>query len=279
MKARYEDLRTRKGNQSFLAYQFTVPRFLLHWHYHPEYELTLITAGKGKRMVGDSHEEFHERDLVLIGPQVPHTWVSNKHEKSKHAAIVIQFSEEFIEPLIRYPECIAVRNLLNLSDKGLHFPLADKDGVDESIKLLLHRQGIDRITGLLNLLDHLSRITNVSLSTGSVKPARGTEYEKRINKVCQYIESHTDSANITDAAALVYLSDSAFCKFFKRQTGKTFSDYLNNIKISDACRLLTEGDKTIAEIAHHAGFESLTYFNRVFLRKKGITPSDFRKNH
>jgi hypothetical protein len=196
MKARYEDLRARKGSQSFLAYQFAVPRFQFHWHFHPEYELTLITSGKGKRMVGDSYEDFHEHDLVLIGPQVPHTWVSDKSIKTKPSAAVIQFTEDFIESLTNYPECTSIRTLLTRSQKGLRFSVTGNDPILESIRKLSQKKGIERITGLLTILEWLSRQKSIILASDAFRPPRGTENERRINKICQYIEEDTRDANI-----------------------------------------------------------------------------------
>ena len=106
----------------------------------------------------------------------------------------------------------------------------------------------------------------------------GKKTEGRIGKVFQYIHQHSaDTVSLGEMAALINLSESAFCKFFKRTTGKTFSDYLTDIRIGQACHLLSESDETISEVAYRSGFESLTYFNRVFLRKKGMRPREFRK--
>jgi AraC-like DNA-binding protein len=278
MKARYEDLRTKKGNQSFLAYQFSLPRFEFHWHFHPEYELTFITAGKGKRIVGDSYEDFDEHDLVLIGPKVPHTWVSAPTGTARPSACVIQFTREFIDSLTAYPECAAIRTMLTRAEKGLRFPMAQGDSIVSHLTTLSQNKGPSRITGLLAVLENLSERRSLALASESYKPSYDPENEKRINQICHYIERETTTASIRKASALIHLSESAFCKFFKRQTGKTFSDYVNTIRIGDACRMLTETDRTIADIAHATGFESITYFNRVFLRKKGVRPGDFRKN-
>jgi AraC-like DNA-binding protein len=124
------------------------------------------------------------------------------------------------------------------------------------------------------------RVTSRALASPYFLPAPGKKTEGRIGKVFQYIHRHSaETVSLSEMAALINLSESAFCKFFKRTTGKTFSDYLSEIRVGHACHLLSESDDTISEIAYRSGFESLTYFNRVFLRKKGVRPREFRKRN
>lgn len=275
MKAIYEDIASKKGNDSFLAYSFSVPAFEFKWHYHPEYELTLITKGSGKRLVGDSYENFQTGDLVLLGPDLPHTWASDEITSNVASAIVIQFSESFIDSFLKLNEFSKISSLLSASSRGLFFP--DAITLFGAIELLPELSGIEKVTSLLTILQKLTAQNCVKLSSEYFSAVKGEETETRINKVCQFIQRNT-SAHITleQTAELIHLSKSAFSKFFKRATGKTFSDYVNDMRIGNACYLLTETDKAINEIAFETGFESLTYFNRVFLKKKGVTPRTFR---
>ncbi len=276
MKAVFEDINSRKGLHSFHAFQYSVPFFKFNWHYHPEYELTLITSGSGERMVGDSYENFSSGDLVLLGPHLPHTWVSKKEKGSNAAAIVIQFSPQFIHHFFEFHECSALKKTLNSSGQGLLFQNKD-DAINEEIVKLLNKEGVEKITGLLTILDQLAKTKCSKLASSFFQPRMGKESETRINAIFQYLQKHAaEAVSLQNAAGLIHLSDSAFCKFFKRTTGKTFSDYVNEIRIGHACSLLTESDKTIAQIAYQTGFESITYFNRVFIKKKKMTPSAFR---
>lgn len=278
MRAAYEDINSKKGNQSFVTYHLNVPSFEFKWHYHPEYELTLITKGSGKRLVGDSYENFESGDLVLIGSGLPHTWVSDRISKKGSSAVVIQFSEQFLYSFLKLPEFENVERLLAVAAHGIFFPVKYSRNVGEAINTLPGKKGIDRVMGLMGILHQLSAQKPVRLASAYFNSVKGKETEKRINKVCQYIQKHSgEQISLARTASLVHLSGSAFCRFFKRVTGKTFSDYVNDIRIGNACNLLTESDKTIAEIAFESGFESLTYFNRVFLKKKNITPRDFRR--
>ena len=148
----------------------------------------------------------------------------------------------------------------------------------EVLKGLPYKSGIEKVTGLIHILDILSTVKMTTLASPFFQPLKGRENEKRINIVCQYIQKHaTETLTIHKAAALIHLSPSAFCKFFKRMTAKTFSDYVNEIRITNVCNDLLATDKQVAEIAYENGFETLTYFNRIFLKKKNMSPSSYRK--
>ncbi len=277
MKATYEDIASKKGSESFLAYTLTLPLFEFKWHYHPEYELTLITRGKGKRLVGDSYENFETGDLVLLGPNLPHTWSSDSAEYPTVSAVVTQFSENFIQRFLELDEFDKISSLLTLADRGLSF--SDSDKFSKELEQLPALAGVEKVTTLLNLLQKLTSQKHNKLSSEYFRAMKGVETESRINKVCQHIQKHSSQEiTLEHVAGLVHLSRSAFSKFFRRATGKTFSDYVNDIRIGKACFLLTETDKAISEIAYETGFENLTYFNRVFLKKKSRTPRSFRQS-
>lgn len=279
MRAAYENIESKKGGQSFVAYHRQVPSFPFQWHYHPEYELTLIVKGNGKRLVGDSYHPFTAGDLVLLGPGLPHTWASDESSPRNVSAVVIQFPASFIDPFLGHSELDAVGRLLQASRRGLCFASKPAQELARRIQALPEHKGATRITELIGILDGLAARKYSLLASEYYTPAKGG-HEQRINKVCQYIlRRSAEEVTLQKAAALVHLSDSAFCKFFRRATGKTFSDYVNEVRTGHAAHLLMETDRSISEIAFEAGFESLTYFNRVFLRKKGMQPGMFRKKH
>jgi AraC-like DNA-binding protein len=278
MKPLLENISLKKGQHSFIAFDICQTRFDFFWHYHPEYELTLIEKGKGRRLVGNSHENFESGDLVLIGPGLPHTWVSDGSSKGKVEATVIQFSADFIERFTGLDELSAINKLLLHAKQGILFKGKKSAAAIEQIKLLPSKTGVEKITGLLHILHELYKLKSVPLASAFYQPLKGKENENRINKVCQFVQKHAaEPLTIHKAAALIHLSPGAFCKFFKRITGKTFSDYVNDIRIANVCSQLMVTDKQVAEIAYGNGFETLTYFNRVFLKKKGMRPGSYRK--
>ncbi|RZJ69536.1 AraC family transcriptional regulator [Flavobacterium sp.] len=276
MKATLENVETIKGKDAFVAYAFELPNFEFKWHYHPEYELTLITEGSGKRIIGDSHESFETGDLVLIGPELPHTWSNETRNARKSSAVVIQFSSEFIKRFSGLYECRNILDLLEHCARGSFFPNPTTQ-ITKSLLELSQKTGLEKITSLLEILEKLSQVGSVALSSTVYSGSRNPENAGRINKVCRYVhENASEHIELQKAANLVSLSKSAFCKFFARNMKTSFSDYVNEIRIANACLLLTDTDLTVREIASEAGFESLTYFNRVFLKKKGLSPMRFR---
>ena len=278
MKPLLEDIGKKRGDHSFLAFELKKNRLEFYWHYHPEYELTYIINGKGRRLIGDHYEYFESGDLVLIGPGLPHTWVSDSSMKEKCEAIVIQFSVEFIERFTGLGELSSINKLLLCSKNGISINENKSKALKELIKKLPAKEGIEKITNLIYILDELSKSKITPLASSLYQPLKGSENKKRINLVCTYIQQHaTEVLTIHKAAALLHLSPSAFCKFFKRITGKTFSDYVNEIRIANVCNDLLATDKQVAEIAYENGFETLTYFNRIFLKKKNMRPSNYRK--
>ncbi len=277
MRPRLEPLNHRLSSQSFIAYEVKVPSFDFYWHYHPEYELTYIVEGKGMRLVGDSYEPFEAGDLVLIGPMLPHTWVTDKVGKTNCQALVVQFSQKFMEQLLQFSEMKILEKLFEKAERGLQWTNPGNQ-TSTLMQELLHSDDLLRFSWLLQVLHHLSAQHSTPIASLQYKPLKGNENQQRLNKVFLYVQSQfREQISLDQAAALVHLSKSAFCKFFKRASGKTFSDYTNEIRLAHACRLLVETDRSISEIATDSGFESLTYFNRIFLKKKKVRPGEFRR--
>lgn len=279
MKPLLEDIGKKRGQHSIIAFEIEQQKLDFFWHYHPEYELTLIVHGKGTRMVGDHHENFESGDLVFIGPDLPHTWMSDRHMEGNCKVVVIQFTKELIQRFIGLEEDAKINGFLSDSKRGLTINSNKNDNVKNLIKALPSKTGIDKISVFLQILHLLSTLESRTLASSFYQPLKGAENEKRINTVCQYIQKHsTEPLTIQKAASIIHLTPSAFCKFFKRITGKTFSDYVNDIRIANVCRDLIATDKQVSTIAFENGFDTLTYFNRIFLKKKGMKPSNYRKD-
>jgi AraC-like DNA-binding protein len=259
------------------AFAFEMPFFEFKWHYHPEYELTLIVKGNGMRLVGDSYLPFQAGDLVLLGSEIPHTWESDANSHENVAAVVIQFSEDFIANFMNSEAFYKIKKLLQASVQGLFFPNPLEKKFEHQMMNIAREKGVKQITALLNVLNDLAYDNYETLASPFYSPKNSKENETRINTVFNYIKQNAASTILLEqAAASVHLTTGAFCKFFKRMTGKTFSDYVNEIRIGNACNLMVHTDKTIAQIAIESGFENQTYFNRVFLKKKNCTPKQFR---
>jgi AraC-like DNA-binding protein len=275
MKAQLEDIRSEKGQSSFYAYRFQVPFFEFKWHYHPEYELTYILKGNGNRIVGNSYEQFVEGDLVLLGSNLPHTWSNKQRDHTYSEAIVIQFSKEFISPFLELHESLMIKNMLESSFRGMRF---EEDAiVIAKLIALTESSGVDRIIQLISVLDDLSKKQSTLIAPNTFHNVVSRKSEMRINKVCVFIQNNFyQKISLKEVADLIHLTESNFCKFFKKATGKTYSNYVNEIRINEACRLLAQTEKTISQISFECGFETLSYFNRVFLQLKRLTPSKYK---
>lgn len=265
------------GERSFICYEVKQAGFDFYWHFHPEYELTYIVKGRGKRLVGDSIETFGPGDFVLLGPGLPHVWVSDKETDQLAVAIVIQFSSTFASTLLSFPEMSSLGSLFKKAQLGLSIPVTRRWRPEKKMQSITGQSAGCSLILLLELLQELGNKKFRQLASSQYRLLKTGNDGKRIQKVLKFIQDHyRDRISVPQAAALLHLSDSAFCKYFKRSMGKTFSDYVNDIRITQAASLLVETDLSVAAVASDCGFENMSYFNRVFLLKRNIQPNKFR---
>jgi AraC-like DNA-binding protein len=282
MKAAYEHISAGE-RASFAFRSFAVPGFGFNWHFHPEYELTLIARGSGKRFVGDHIDDYVAGDLVLLGPNLPHTWYSQPARpvnRKAQKSVVVQFLQGFMgESFFDRPEMVDIGRLLQRSSRGLQF--AGKISRSAASQMLeMERLGpLERLTALLSILHALSRCRDCTvLSSERYAPTLRSSEQQRIDAVCSFLnERYAEPIRLEDAAELACLSISAFSRLFRRASGKTFTGYLNELRIGAACHLLTETDRRVSDIAFESGFENLSNFNRRFLEIKRMTPREYRR--
>jgi AraC-like DNA-binding protein len=276
MQARLEKI-APPGGVSFVCKRRRDPRFEFLWHRHPEYELTLVVRSRGKRFVGDSIADYGDGDLVLLGPDLPHTWHSEG--PGRHEAIVVQFSEGFLgKDFFAAPEMLPVRRLLDRSAQGLLFGGRTRRLAARRMDGMERRAGLGRLLGLLELLAFLARSREARpLSSRTFVPSLRTRDARRIDLVFGLLtERFADRITLPEAASRAHLSVPAFSRFFKRTTGKTFVRFLNELRVGHACRRLLETDRTVAQVAFECGFNNLSNFNRRFRDIKGTSPRSWR---
>ena len=279
MKAKIERV-SPGGAASFICRRRTDPRFGFYWHVHPEIELTLIVRSRGRRFVGDSIEPYEEGDLVLLGPNLPHTWDSDPRRKGPHEAVFCQFSASFLGPeFLRAPEMAGARRLLDRAAQGLRFTGRVQKAVARRMDGMERLQGLARLAALLEVLHLLagSRDARPLSSREFAPPARRADAD-RIDRVCRFLnERCTGRISLAEAAAAAHLSVPAFSRFFRRRTGRTLVAYLNELRTGLASRELIESDRPISDLAFDSGFNNLSNFNRKFLQLKGMSPREFRR--
>ncbi len=278
MRPRQEKLVLESHQHSYIGYRVIVPTFEFYWHFHPEYELTLIVKGRGKRLVGDSMVPFTEGDLVLLGPNLPHVWVSNEKETGPCEAIVFQFPASFLENLLRFPEMRSLESWIKNAQRGLDFSCissAEKASLKEHMLKLIANPSLPDFLQMVSSLSVIQAEPIAATNYPSVKtPGNST----RINTALRFIQlNYLQPVTIKNVAEAIHLSESAFSKFFQRNLGTSFTSYLQDLRIAHACNLLLETDQPIRAIALASGFENISYFNLVFLKQKKISPSVFRK--
>ena len=253
-------------------------------HYHEEYELNFIENAKGvRRVVGSSMEEIDSLELVLVGPNIPHAWFTYKCTSESIFEITIQFHRDlFHEVFLKRNQLNFVRNLFERSLKGISFSRKTIERVAPRLKGLAEKEGFDSVLELMVILNELSLSPDSRTLSDDVTYNTELIYNdsQRVEKVVDFInENFSRTIRLAEAAELVEMAETAFSRFFKAKTGITFVDYLNDIRLGHASRLLIDSTSPIAEIAQECGFTSLTNFNRIFKKRKGLVPKDFREKH
>ncbi len=284
MSVSYEHI-SLNSNESFYigVFQDNIEKAI--WHYHHKLELSFVTEGKGKRIVGDSIEDFYPGDLILIGAKIPHVWIAEKNEFGSETArslesVYLQFGQDILpKEILKLPELVHVKKALELSERGVHIT---GDTLNEVSRLMLELPYIDNFTRMIYFYQIMNAIgkssTNILLASAEYVARKFTSPNERITKVHEYLMSNFhEEVNLEEIAQLVHMAPGSLCRFFKTEMGMTIFDYLNKIKVDYACSLLLNRELSIADIAYDCGFNNLSHFNKQFKKNINITPSQYRK--
>jgi len=273
-------------DKSFIVFEQKGTFFPYPWHYHPEYELVLITKSTGRRMVGDHIGYFQDDDLVFMGPLLPHVWVNDTEyvtgqANSSAEAIVIQFVEGFLgEFFLNIPEIEEFKKILRLSKRGLAIKGMARERINNLMKKMLYQNGLQRLASLFTIFDILSGCSEYDLlaSPNYVQGILSANCSDRFSKITEYIMNNfNNDITLPEIAAVANMGITAFCNFFKQHHKITFVEYLNTVKIGHVCKLLSEKDDNVVGAAYHSGYKTLANFNRQFKKIKKMTPSEYRK--
>lgn len=272
-------------DKSFVVFKEKGKYFPCPWHYHPEYELVLVLKSTGRRMVGDHIGNFQEGDLVFMGPYLPHVWVNDSIFVASQAnyeadAIVIHFKEDFLGgDFLKIPEMDPLRNFLKLSSRGIAVNGQAKEQINALMIGMVNMNGIQRLSSLFSIFDILSNTQEYKLLSSPGyryhSESLGTD---RLTRIKDYILKNFDrDISLPEVAAKANMAVTTFCNFFKEQYRITFIEYLNTVRIGHACKLLSETDMNIVEVAFECGYNNLANFNRQFKKYKQMTPTHYRK--
>ena len=282
MKPLLEPPRSEIEVSAVVVFERNAESFDWNWHYHPEVELTWIREGWGTRLVGDHSEPYQPDDLVILGPNLPHTWYSDKSSR-RNSAVVVQFRPQlFPEAVLELPQFANVAKLLGQARRGVKL-LSPRGRGRPPLRLesLLKLSGLPLLLELARLLDQAGGIEGRSLiASPSYQHSRSDQLASRMGRVTAYLEKHCrEDITLQRAAAIAGLSPSGFSRFFHKMTHRTFTEFRNACRIREACKLLMETDLSITEIAYDCGFENLSNFNRQFRKEKRLVPRDYRRIH
>ncbi|PTR01554.1 AraC family transcriptional regulator [Mucilaginibacter yixingensis] len=256
------------------------------WHYHPEVELLYIKRGSGTEFTGDSIRHFRAGDVILIGSNLPHYWRFDEpyynDSDSKHEAnvVVVHFNENFWgAPFLQLPENVGIKNLLTESKRGVLINGATKKLIAELLDQMLAVEGSARIVLLMQALNIIASSPKLSiLSSISFKPVPQSIDNDRIDAIHQYsMVNFKKKIQLEEIAAIAHVSPNSFCRYFKSHTGKTYSQFLIEIKVGQACRLLIENKLSIKQLCYESGFNNFASFHKNFKQITGKSPLVYQK--
>jgi len=285
MKPSFEQVPTDANTSWTLLNRRLSDAIPFEWHHHPEYELTLTLNSRGHRYISNDVALYEDGDLVLVGPNVPHSWSSvERIDPAKpYIALVIWFSEAWAESLVKLcPEMGALRTVLSAAQTALHFSDATSRELRPIIESMVDQDAAQRLVSLLVVLNKLSQDANARKIAAARIPDAASQVteDARIRRVLDYIHAHYTSAlGLPALAEMACVSVSAFHRMFRKHTRCTALDYIVRLRIGHACSLLMQGNLAVSMIAEQVGYSSQALFNRQFKTLKGVTPSEFRRQH
>ncbi|RKN80810.1 AraC family transcriptional regulator [Ulvibacterium marinum] len=251
-------------------------------HSHKNFELNYISSGVGRRIVGDNISGFEKGDLVLLGPNLPHCWeVLDTENGEEPTCIVTHFSENIIDSdFFKMPELEKVVALLKLSNRGIRFKIEDDTEIREILEEMSESEGLEYYIGLLKIFHNLLKIEDRERLSNPINGSSVfSKNIEKVNKVYEYVfQNIQEGIKLEEASAVLNMAPSSFCRFFKKKTGHTFMEYVKNVRVGIAAKLLAETDKQITQICYESGYNNLANFNHYFKANMGKTPSDYRKN-
>ncbi|MDP6922875.1 MAG: AraC family transcriptional regulator, partial [Lutibacter sp.] len=248
------------------------------WHFHPELELVYVNKAKGKRHIGSHLSYFTNSQLILLGANLPHSGFTDRFS-TNGTETIIQFKEDFLGTgFFDIPEMQPIKHLFERAKKGLIFDLEIKEILGPKIESLMHCSGMDRILLFLDILKNLAltehyALLNVDGFAFEVEP----QDNKKIDIIFDYVSNHfKEPIPLEVIADKVNMTVPAFCRYFKKATGKTFTQFVNEFRIVHATKLLAEKPTSITDICFESGFNNFSHFNKLFKKFTGKSPLKYR---
>lgn len=249
------------------------------WHYHPEVELIFVCKGSGKRQIGSNISYFSDGNLVLIGSNLPHCGLTNENTNNDYE-MVIQFKPDFLgENIWETPEMQRISALLEKSKAGIVFNENIKKTVGKKIADMHEMSSLNKLLNFLEILDELATTQDYRiLNAGKYYLQTQVEDNERINHIFNYVKDHfKEQITLEEIADLANMKVPSFCRYFKKITNKTFTQFVNEYRITHSLKLLAEQPLSITEVCFESGFNNFSYFNKTFKEYIKKSPSQYRK--
>ncbi|MGV3558264.1 helix-turn-helix domain-containing protein [Larkinella arboricola] len=283
MSAIYREITPLTQSDCYTLFARVKKDFDFPLHSHEEYELNFLANATGvKRIIGDHTEVIDDLELVLVGSNLPHGWFNHQCKSGAIQEVTIQFHRDlFDEKLLRRNQLSFIRTLLERSAKGIAFSRETIEALRPRIEGLTQKSGFDSVLELMSILHDLSTSRNMRTLSNSSFTSDSLNYNsRRLEQAFEFMQMNYDKdISLADLGRVVNMPDVSFSRFIKKRTGKTFIDSLNEIRLGHASRMLIDTTHTITEISYKCGFNNTSYFNRMFRRKNGCTPREFRQNY
>jgi AraC-like DNA-binding protein len=257
------------------------------FHFHQLCELVWIEKGSGKRLIGDRVENFSDGDLVLMSPNLPHIWQNEvvfpgRKRKCRTKATVVYFPPDFIRKLSDEPSITQpVEHLIQKASRGIRFFGNTHENVTRILSHISPEDGLKKILSFLTVADMLSESKEYEyIASVTYRNCNDEKDIRRFNDVYRFLmQNFRRQISLEEVAAICYMAPTAFCRYFKSRTGKTFTGFLNEIRIGHACKLLQDKNNSVADSCYNSGYNNLTSFNKLFKVINKKTPSHYRKHY
>ncbi len=279
MKAKLESI-TSDSDSSFRILLTPNLNEIFYWHFHPEYEIVYVETESGFRHIGDHISKYKGSDIALIGPNIPHLNF-DYGVKATVDTVVVQMKENFLgQDFFSLPEIAAIKTLFEKAKSGVAFYGETKKLAGEKLKQLTALPHFEQLITLLEVFNLLANSNEVEmLKARPIASASVLKEQQRLQKVYHFIEAnYQNEIDVNLVAKLCNLTTAAFCRYFKKSTHYTFTDFLNQFRINQSKKILLQ-DKNVTEACYESGFANISYFNKTFKKVTGENPSAFKKKH
>ena len=277
MKAKLEPI-TSDSESSFRILLTPNLNEVFYWHFHPEYEIVYVEAPIGYRHIGDHISKYEGSDLAFIGSNIPHLNF-DYGVKATVETVVVQMKENFLgQDFFALPEIAAIKHLFDKARGGVAFYGETKKIAGEKLKSLSALSHFEQLITLLQVFNLLANSNEIEmLNVKPIASASVLKEQQRLQKVYHYIETnYQNEIDVNAVASLCNLTTAAFCRYFKKSTHYTFTDFLNRFRINQSKKILMQ-DKNVTEACYESGFASISYYNKTFKKITGVNPSAFKK--